>query len=87
MSITFHTRPWTLGDALMGQRLERNPQDIEALIALLVSRSDATVEQIMALPITALEALTEQLAESLKIVGVVTALSTAWGTPHGEADA
>lgn len=86
-SIRFHTRPWTLGDALMAQRLERNNQDIEALIALLVSRSDATVEQITALPVTDLPALTERLAESLKIVGVVTALNTAWNTPTGEEDA
>lgn len=85
--ITFHTRPWTLRDALMTQRLERNPQDIEALVALLVSRSDATVEEVMALPITALDALAEQLAESLKIVGVTTALSMAWNIPDGEAGA
>lgn len=83
--ITFHTRPWTLRDALMAQRIQRNPQDIEALIILLVSRSDATEEQIMALPLTALNAVIAQLEESLKIMGVMTALSAAWNTPDSEA--
>lgn len=83
-NITFHTRPWTLRDAWMAQRLERNPQDIEALIALLVSRSDATELQIMALPITALNPIIEQLADSLKIIGIMTALNAAWSTPRDD---
>lgn len=80
--ITFHTRPWTMRDALLAQRLERNPQDIESLIALLVSRSDVTEQQIMALPLTALGPIIEQFTESMTVLGVVMALSGAWGTPE-----
>jgi hypothetical protein len=76
--ITFHTGPWTLGDLLMARRLVLDEQDIDAFIALLVSRSDATEADILALPVTELEPLVKQMADTLQTAGVMDLLARLW---------
>jgi hypothetical protein len=81
--IVFHTGPWTVGDLLMAMRIERNDQDIEALVTLLVSRSDASAETILALPMSELETLVKQMAETLHTAGVMDGLARSWRRREG----
>ncbi len=82
--IHFHTRPWTLGDQVMARRIARDMEDVEALVALIVSRSDASEATILALPVAELEPIIAQLDASIKTMGLLGVLSRAWQTPADE---
>jgi hypothetical protein len=79
--IEFHSKPWTVREMLLATRLERNSQDIEAIVALLVSRSNASEETILALEVGELEPLIVRLAEALKTAAVLGSLSKNWSAP------
>lgn len=76
--IRFGTHPWTVRDALLAQRLERNNQDLDAWVALLISRSDASEDEILALSLPEFVKLGEQLGETLKEMMLLQQLSQAW---------
>jgi len=76
--IRFGTHPWTVRDALLALRLERNNQDLDAWVALLVSRSDASEDEILALSLPEFVKLGEQLGEALKEIVLLQQLSQAW---------
>ena len=83
--IVFHTGPWTVGDVLMVQQIASGSQDMQVLVALLVSRSDASEEAILALPLSELESVVKQLAQALQTAGVLDQLGRSWPIPKGGA--
>lgn len=64
-SIVFEVRQLTIGELLLLRRLEKNTQDYEALVELIVSRSNASAQTICDLPLEALEDLSNRLRDAL----------------------
>lgn len=79
--IDFHTDPLTLGDLALMQRLERDPRDVAALVALLASRSRQPLDVIYALPADDVNALLSRMTEALKVAQTLTALTMGWDAP------
>lgn len=66
-AIEFTTRELTVGEILLLKRIEANVQDLEAIVGLIVSRSNADLQTVCALPVSALEPLAIRMRDTLAV--------------------